>query len=334
MISDGVHVDVVGLTIVSATCALVLCDALTNGKPGVAGVDVSFIVDDFVDLCGHVVFIFSRKASNDDVIVGVIASYLTIPVVGFARITTATLGVARDLGHITHQKHMSDVCVGIVLVLNIGLDGRVSGTSSACSDYCRWPANLLLPVDERLHGAHEGIVADDEQLAGFDYRSVSSHALMVVDELVGINGIKLGVHLYSARFTGELVLALHTVAVHLNGHFMVYAQGFADRVVGKGIDHHVLSAEIAEDVRLIESNILCREEGIGGVGFAVGVRHIIRIDGAREVTFRRRDFHLKISVLCVNNTDAVLLNVANDGWNGNHGQIGFASGSGAYRFGH
>ena len=195
----------------------------SNGQPCVGCIDVSLVVDDFVDLSVNMSLVFSREASYDNVVISVVARHLAIPVVGLAAVTSTTLGVARNLSHITHQKYMGEVAIGIVLVLDIGLDGRVGGARSAGANHCSRSTNLFLPIDERLHGGHEGIVADDEQLASLDHRCVLAQAFAVVDETTLIHLLDFGVHLHHGGVAVKDVFDRYAVAVHFNGHVVVHA---------------------------------------------------------------------------------------------------------------
>ena len=225
---------------------------------------------------------------------------------------------------------MRQVGIGVVLVLDIGFDGGSSSASGAGTYHCRGSANLFLPIDEGLHGSHKGIVADDEQVAGFIHWGVFAQTFSIVDEVVGIHGPDFRIQLHDVGAAVDDVLAVDSVAVHLNGHAVVHTQSVAHGVVGERIDHHVLSTEIAQDVGVVETHILDREESVGRIGFTVGVRHIFRIDAAREVAFRRSHFHREVGVLCIDDADAVVLAVSDEDGNGNHRQVRFACGSGAH----
>ncbi len=93
----------------------------------------------------------------------------------------------------------------------------------------------------------------------------------------------------------------------------------------------ICETEIAEDVRLVKPDILGREEGVGRVGLAVSVRHVVGVDVAREIAFRWRDFNLIVSELRINDTDVVMLPVADHHGHGNHGQVRLAGFDGADR---
>ena len=67
---------------------------------------------------------------------------------------------------------MCQVIIGIVLALDITLDGRSRGSCSSCSHDGGVNTTRLLPVDEVGHRADEIIVADNEQVALFFQRSV------------------------------------------------------------------------------------------------------------------------------------------------------------------
>ena len=123
-------------------------------------------------------------------------------------------------------------------------------------------ANLFLPVDERLHGRHEGIVADNEQFAGLNHGRVFAQAFVEVDEMVAVQSFDFGIHFHHIGMAVKDVFARNAIAVHFNGHVVIHAQGFADGIVSKWVYDHVLAAEVAQDVRFVETDILGREEGV------------------------------------------------------------------------
>ena len=63
-ISEQIIADVVDMLVIllvemsALTCR---CNAAANGKPSVGGIDVSFVMDDLVDLIGDMVGAFSGK---------------------------------------------------------------------------------------------------------------------------------------------------------------------------------------------------------------------------------------------------------------------------------
>ena len=83
-------------------------------------------------------------------------------------------------------------CIG----LNVGLDGSRGSASCARADHGSGTADLLLPVDERLHGAHKGIVADNEQMTGLDHGRIFAQAFAEVDEVVAVHGLNFWIHLH------------------------------------------------------------------------------------------------------------------------------------------
>ena len=304
-------------------------DTFAYIEPSVGRIDVALIVDDLVHLRGHMGGVFGGKTTHDDVIIIVVSGQLSIPLVGTAAVAAVVGIIALDVLRITDQKDMAYVGIVVILALNIGLQ-RIAGEARSRSPYHRrGTANLLFPCHERLHRAHESVVADDEQFTSFTDGIVFAHSLVVVDEMVGIEVAKLGVHLHRVRAAVNGVFALSPVGKHLNGHVVIYAQGLGNRVVGERIDDHVLPTEVAEDVRLVKDHILGGEESVGRIGLAVGVRHRSRIDLSAEVAFRRSHFHQEISVLRLNDANVVVLVVANHHGHGNHGQVGFARFSGA-----
>ena len=179
---------------------------------------------------------------------------------------------------------MSNVIVGIVLILDIGLDGRIGGASSARTHDGGVHATGLLPVDEVGHRADEVVVADDEQVAFLVEGRITVHRDFVVDEVALVNALEVGVHLDDiATTTLDGVTAVVVHLVHLHRHVVVHTEGLGSGVVGKGINHHVLATEVTDDVRLIKINVTGREERILTVACAVCVRHILGVDGTGEV---------------------------------------------------
>ena len=323
-IPDEVDVLVVGLAKVTTACAFVLRHALPNRKPSVGSVDVSFVMNHLVHLCGDMLDSFSRKTTYNDIVIVVISNQLSKILVSTSGIASREGVITLHLGIVTHEQDVADVGVAVVLALDVGFNGIAGGACRACADHRRGTANLLFPVDERLHGTHESVVADDEQFAGLVDGRVSVQTLAVIDEVVLVHGTKFSVHLHRVRAAAEGVFALLTVGIHFNGHVVIHAQCVRYRIVGKGIEHHVLPTEVAENVRIVKTHILSGEESIRRIGLTVGVRHIVRVHGARKIAFRGRDFHLEISVLRIDKADAVMLHVADDGRNGNHRQVRFA----------
>ena len=179
---------------------------------------------------------------------------------------------------------MGNVVVGIVLALDIALDSRIGGASGARAYDGGVHATGLLPVDEVGHRADEVVVANDEQVAFLVEGRVTVHRGFVVDEVALVDTLEVGVHLddvAAAALDDILTVVVHLV--HLHRHVVVHAEGLGGRVVGKGIDHHVLAAEVADDIWLIEANVTGREERILTVACAIGVRHILGVDGTGEV---------------------------------------------------
>ena len=192
--------------------------------------------------------------------------------------------MALTLCHITDKQHMSQIIVGVVLVLDIGLDGGIGRTSGAGAHDGGVDATGLLPVDEVGHRADEVVVTYNEQVAFLIQRGVFGHASLIVNEVTLIDALEVGVHLHRVAATGwDGVLTIFVHLVHLHRHVVVDAEGLGDGVIGEGVDHHVLATEVADDVRIIEVHIACRKECVLIVAFAVGERHRGRVDGTGEV---------------------------------------------------
>ena len=276
---------VVGLTEVAAACTFVLRNALSCRKPSVSRVDISFVMDDLVDLCGDMVGILGRETAYDDIVVVVIANQLSEKLVGATGIASSSGEITLHLCVVTHEQDVADVGVSVVLALDVGFDGITGKTGNGGAHHCNGSANLLFPVDERLHGIHESIVADDEQFASLVDGVVFAQAFAVVDEMVLVQGTKFGIHPHLRGMAAEGVFAELAIAVHLNGHVVIHAQGMCYRVEGEGIEHHVLSTEVTQDVRIVESYILSGEEGVCRIGLAVCIRHLVGIDTTREIAF-------------------------------------------------
>ena len=101
-----------------------------------------------------------------------------------------------------------------------------------------------------------------------------------------IHVLEVSIHLHSVALAGfHHVFAVVVHLVHFYSHVVVDAQGFRDGIVGVGINHHVLSTEIADDVWLIKTYIVGREECVLIVALAVCVRHCGGVNLAAEVAF-------------------------------------------------
>ena len=230
---------------------------------------------------------------------------------------------------------MAQVIVGIVLALDIALDGRIGGACGAGAHDGGVDATGLLPVDEVGHVADEAVVADDEQVTLLVQGRVTVHRGLVVDEVALVDALEVGVHpdgVAAARLDGVGAVVVHLV--HLHSHVVIHAEGLGGGVVGEGIDHHVLAAEVADDVRLIHAHVAGREEGVLTVAVAVGVRHVGGVDGAGEVALGRGYFDaFEVAVLCVDDADAHAGFVADEDRDTGHGHVGLAGVGGADRLG-
>ena len=83
-------------------------DALADGEPCCRGVQVSFVVNNLVDMVGHLGCGLAAKTTNDKFVVRVVTGSLSIRQVTLARIARVT-GAGRDSGtrdlsHVTDEK--------------------------------------------------------------------------------------------------------------------------------------------------------------------------------------------------------------------------------------
>ena len=193
---------------------------------------------------------------------------------------------------------------------------------------------MLFPVDERLHGTHEVVVADDEQLARFLDGRVSRNCCLVVDVTAFIHGLELGIQDESVAAAFNDVAGVIANLVHAQHEVVIDSQHLRHGVVLERRNHHVLASHVTMDVRLVEFDKLGREEGVMLIGLAVGIRHVLGVDAAREVAFRRGDFHvIVVGVFGSDDLDAHQSFVADDGRDGDHRNLRVASGSNADRLG-
>ena len=230
---------------------------------------------------------------------------------------------------------MGDVIVGVILVLDISLYGRVRGTGSASAYDGGVDATGLLPIDEVSHITDEAVITDDEQVAVFIQGSVFCQRSFIVDEVALIHALEVLVHFDDVAATAfDDVAAVVINLVHLHGHIVIYAEGLGGWVVGERIDGHVLSAEVADNVRLVKTEVAGREESILAVTFAVSVRHGFGVDLAAEVTLGRSNLDaFEVHVLGLDNTCVHAGFVADHYRNTSHGYVWFTGMCGAERLG-
>ena len=179
---------------------------------------------------------------------------------------------------------MGQVVVGIVLVLDVGLDSRIGAACGAGAHNGGVHATGLFPVDEIGHRADEVVVTDNQQVAFLVNGSVFGAAFLIVDEVTLIDALEVGIQLHRASVAGrDNISAMVVHLVHFHRHVVIHAKGFGDGVIGKGINHDVLSTEVTDDVWLIETDIAGREESVLAIALAVCVRHCGWVDATREV---------------------------------------------------
>ena len=90
---------------------------------------------------------------------------------------------------------------------------------------------------------------------------------------------------------GDDVSAVSADIGHAQLDVMINAEHLGHGVVGHGGEHNVLASHVAMDVRLVKLGNHRREESVLLIGGTVSVRHVLRVDAAREVAFRRRKLH-------------------------------------------
>ena len=231
---------------------------------------------------------------------------------------------------------MRQVVVGVVLVLDISLNGTVSGSCRTGSHNGGIHATCLLPVDEIGHRVDETVVTDNQKVALFVHGGVFGRASLIVEEMAMIDVLEVGIHLHhlgTASIQSVLAVVIHLV--HLDGQVVIHTESLRDGIVDKRMHCDVLSAEVAEDIRCVQLSIAGREEGVLAVAFAVGVRHSSRVDSAGEVALRGCHLDVfKIPILGIDNSHTHLRLIANHDRDANHGHIRLAGLGSAHRIGH
>ena len=149
-----------------------------------------------------------------------------------------------------------------------------------------------------------------------------------------IDRLEVWTHLNLTAATGfDDVLASVVNLVHFHRHVVKHTEGLCHRVVGKWINHHVLSAEVTDNVWFIHVEILCREELVLIIAFAVCVRHCFGIDATREVAFRRSDVNtFEVHVFGIDDTYVHAGLVANHNRDTGHRHVRLSRFGCTYRF--
>ena len=212
----------------------------------------------------------------------------------------------------------------VIIGGQIALDSRFVGACGAGADHGGGTASLSLPGHKGLHRGHESVVADNEQLAVFLNGGVFGYRLLIIDVTVLVHGLEFGVkHERPVAVVDDVAVVLADF-VHAHHQVVVDAEHLGHGVVGIGEHHDVLASHVAVDVRLVKACLLRREEGIALIGLAIGVGHILGVDGAGEVAFRWGDLHvLVIGVFRSNHMHLHQGVVADDGGDDQHREVGF-----------
>ena len=317
-------------SIVTLTSTFVFTDTLSDGQPGCRSVQVSFVVDDFVDMVGHLGCGLTAKATDDHVVVAVATSDLSVRVVTLAGIRTGACTHTGDLCHVANEKDVGQIGMLVIVSCDVTLDSSVGRAGSTRSHHGGRTTDLFLPCHKRLHGRHEIVVTDDEQLACLFNGCISRHRSLVVDITVLVHGLEFGIHDEGGVAAFDDVARVVANLIHAQDEVMIHSEHLRDGVVLARRDHHVLSSHVAMDVWLIEFHELGREEGVVPIGLTIGVRHVIRVDATWEVAFGGRDFHVGVvGVLGADDLDAHQGSVADDGGDRDHREIRLPGGSDA-----
>ena len=80
--------DVLPILLAKVTRPIVVAKSIAKGQPGVGSVDVSLIVNNFVHLSGDMGLVLCGETANDDVVIEVITSDLSVHIVRLATIRT------------------------------------------------------------------------------------------------------------------------------------------------------------------------------------------------------------------------------------------------------
>ena len=112
------------ILVIMATIASRSADAQTVLAPCVTGGEFPFVSYYTVDLGGHLSSGLSRETTDKEIIVNVATYNLTVSIVTQTAVgrAAARVGVTWNLCNVANQKHMSQVIVGVILVLDVGLE--------------------------------------------------------------------------------------------------------------------------------------------------------------------------------------------------------------------
>ena len=249
-ITNVVDVNIVGFaTVVSVTSAFIGSNTDAAVEPGCVFVNITFVIDHFIDLGRHVLHTLHGETSREDlgVIIRATAFQHAEPVVRVAAIHR----VRSQYGIIAYQENKFKVAIRVVIdVLDVSLDLRVAvATGIAKAHHRCGSSRLVLPIHERLHGFHILAGANDKHLSSILNKSISGHTFPIIDKSVVIGGLHLRRHLPIGPAGNLLVLSIVAHLIHHNCHVVVDAKGLRDGIVGKGGHHNVLATEITDNIR-------------------------------------------------------------------------------------
>ena len=320
-VADVIDVHIVGFAEVALTGAFVGTDTNALVDPSDVAFHVALIIQHFLDVGVDVGHALHRETAREDFEVVVVAFELAEPVVAAAaahrvRCDVGIVANEEDIDQVTLRISVDavDVVLDLVLVVatNLGEAHDRGGT-----------ARLVLPIDERLHGFHILVGANDQHLAAVLKEIVLGIAFLVVDKAVAVGLLHLGGDLLGGFATHFLVHAVVAHLLHGDGHVMIDAQGLRHGIVGEGAHHDVLATVVADDVRRFKVSLCCRIESVLVVHRTIGVRHALRVDLTAEVALRRGDFYIRIvRKFALDHADRHLGHVADDGRDRELGKVG------------
>ena len=113
---------IIFIVMASVTCRSANAQAVL--APCIIGGEFFLVGDGTVDLGGHLGCTAGRETTDENVIVNVVSYNLSVRVVAFAFISRgSSIGITWNLGYVADEQHMGQVVVGVVLGLDIALNG-------------------------------------------------------------------------------------------------------------------------------------------------------------------------------------------------------------------
>ena len=264
---------VIVLIVVART--LVGSDAHEGREVGSLG-RILLIFDETLHLRLHLGHVLGGNLAQDDVRVGVVADQLGEVVVGLV----ATDGRGGELRIVAHNNHKSEV-VFVVIRRDVILDHAGSTAGGGQRDDFRIVSGADFPVNVGLHGLHELLRGDDEDVALLSHGRATKGR--VIQEMVGIKGIESAVVL---RGSGNGTAA---VEAHLHRHGRVNLQLLRRRVVVERENFDADAMEITELILFAHSHGAAHQIVGRLVVRVFRVGDILRIDVAVELAFGRSE---------------------------------------------